>query len=175
MENTARIIKIDNTRFFSTNFSGNPANDRFGDARRKANIIIPDPAQAEELIRQGFNVRHTNPRPDDDPNTFVPTYFVQAILKYRDRDGHPMKYPPKVVLVNDRYEEIPYDEEMVGQLDRIRVKNVRVILNPRVYDEANGSKNLYIRTIYIEQDLESDCYADYYRRKREELARMSDE
>ena len=44
-------IAIDNTRFiFQTNFSGDPNNDRFGDSRRKANIMIPDPEQAKDLI-----------------------------------------------------------------------------------------------------------------------------
>ena len=34
-----KTIAIDNTRFiFATNFSGDPTKDRFGDARRKANM-----------------------------------------------------------------------------------------------------------------------------------------
>ena len=49
-----KTIAVDNTRFiFQTNFSGDPANDRFNDARRKASIVIPDPEQARDLIKAG--------------------------------------------------------------------------------------------------------------------------
>ena len=85
-------IAIDNTRFiFHTNFSGDPNNDRFGDSRRKANIVIPDPEQAKDLMKAGFKVRETNPRPDEDPRDFVPEYFVTGILMYRTRGGSPVK------------------------------------------------------------------------------------
>ena len=64
-----RTIAVDDTRFiFQTNFSGDPARDRFADARRKASLIIPDPEQAKDLIKAGFRVRETRPRQDDDPN-----------------------------------------------------------------------------------------------------------
>ena len=96
-----KTIAVDNTRFiFQTNFSGDPANDRFNDARRKASIVIPDPEQARDLIKAGFKVRETRPRPDDDPQSFVPEYFVTGVLMYRTRSGSPVKYPPKVYLVS---------------------------------------------------------------------------
>ena len=87
-----KTIAVDNTRFiFQTNFSGDPANDRFNDARRKASIVIPDPEQARDLIKAGFKVRETRPRQDDDPQSFVPEYFVTGVLMYRTRSGAPVK------------------------------------------------------------------------------------
>lgn len=159
-------IAIDNTQFiFRTNFSGNPANDRYGDSRRKANLLIPDPAQAQALIEDGFKVRQTSPRPDDDPNTFVPKFYITALLKYRDKNGVPMKYPPKVYLVEPEREPVLLNEETVNMIDDIRVKNVKVILNSYEYDPINGGRSLYIRTMYVEQDLEDDPYAAYYRNR----------
>ena len=68
-----KTIAVDDTRFiFQTNFSGDPARDRFADSRRKANLLIPDPEQAKDLIKAGFKVRETRPRQDDDPDTFTP-------------------------------------------------------------------------------------------------------
>lgn len=158
-------ICIDDTRFiFDTNFSGNPDGDRFGDSRRKANIIIPDIEQAKELTKAGFKVRETRPRPDDDPDEFRPEYFVTAILKYRDRSGKSVKYPPHVYLVSGDADPVLLGEEDVHRLDEIRVKNVNVVLNPFVYDPDNDKKNLYIRTMYVEQDLDDDPYAARYRR-----------
>ena len=45
-------IALDNTRFiFMTNFSGDPARDKWGDDRRKANIIIPSEDQAKDMTK----------------------------------------------------------------------------------------------------------------------------
>lgn len=164
---TGRMIAVDNTRFiFEKNFSGDPTKDRFGDARRKVNLVIPDPEQAKDLIKAGFRVRQTNPRQDDDPETFVPEYFVTAILKYRTRMGQAVKYPPKVYLVSGDADPVLLDEDTVGTLDAMRIANVNVILNPYEFDPAGGGKNLYIRTMYVEQDLDDDPYAERYRRRR---------
>ena len=160
-----KTIAIDNTRFiFQTNFSGDPNNDRFGDSRRKANIIIPDPEQAKDLMKAGFKVRETKPRPDDDPRDFAPEYFVTGVLMYRTRNGSPVKYPPKVYLVSGDNEPMLLDEDTVSCIDQMRVKNVNVILNPYEYDSINHSMSLYIRTMYVEQDLDDDPYAERYRK-----------
>ncbi len=163
-----RTIAVDDTRFiFQTNFSGDPARDRFADARRKASLIIPDPEQAKDLIKAGFRVRETRPRQDDDPNDFVPEYYVTILLKYRNRKNEPVKYPPKVYLVSGDNEPVLLDEESVSCIDQMRIKNVNVILNPYEYDPVNNGLSLYIRTMYVEQDLDDDPYAARYRRQEE--------
>ena len=161
-----KTIAIDDTRFiFQSNLSGNPDGDRFGDMRRKCNIIIPDPEQAKDLIKAGFKVRQTKPRQDDDPEDFQPEFFVTAILKYRTKAGVPVKYPPKVYLVSDDNEPVLLSEDSVGLIDTMRVKNVNVVLNPYEYDPTNNGLNLYIRTMYVEQDLDDDPYAARYRNR----------
>ncbi len=165
-----KTIAIDNTRFiFATNFSGDPTKDRFGDARRKANILIPDREQARDLIKAGFKVRETKPRPDDDPNEFEPEYFVTGVLMYRNRNGMPVKYPPKAYLVSGESEPVLLDEESVSCIDQMRIKNVNVILNPYEYDPVNHGMSLYIRTMYVEQDLDDDPYAARYRHRADGL------
>lgn len=162
-------ITIDNTRFiFATNFSGNPANDRFADGRRKCNLLIPDPEQAYILREQGVRVRETRPGENDDPDSFVPEYFVTALLKYEDRNGNPVKYPPKVYLVADDNCPVLLDEETIDMLDQIRAKNVNVILNSYEYDPVGHKSSLYIRTMYVEQDLDDDPYARMYSQRRYE-------
>lgn len=164
-----KTIAVDDTRFiFQTNFSGDPSRDRFADGRRKANLLIPDPEQAKDLIKAGFKVRETRPRPDDDPDEFIPEYFVPVLLKYRNRAGQMVKYPPKVYLVSGRGEPVLLDEESVACIDQMRVKNVNVILNPYEYDPVNNGVSLYVRTMYVEQDLDDDPYAERYRRRMDE-------
>jgi len=161
-------IAIENTHFiFQTNFSGDPSRERFGDARRKANLIIPDPQQAKDLMIAGYKVRETKPRPDDDPDTFQPEYFIPVFCKYRNKLGEPVKYPPKVYLVVGNNEPVLLDEDSVGMIDQIRVKNVNIILNQYEYDPVNHAMNLYVRTMYVEQDLDDDPYAARYRRTEE--------
>lgn len=45
-------------------------------------------------------MHETRPRQDEDPSEFIPEYFVTVLLKYRNRAGQPVKYPPKVYLVS---------------------------------------------------------------------------
>lgn len=164
--NEKKMIAIDDTKFiFETNFSGDKSKDRWGDDRRKCNIIIPDPRQANELLDKGFKVRQTKPHPDEDADDFIPTFFVQAILKYRDRYGKPLKYAPKVYLVNMDGVPVPLDEESVSSLDGISVANVNCILN--AWETEDGSYSLYIRTMYVEQDFDDDPYAARYAKRRE--------
>ncbi|MEG1514759.1 MAG: hypothetical protein RSD95_07750 [Clostridia bacterium] len=161
-------ITLDSTRFiFATNFSGNPANDRFADTRRKCNLVIPDPDQARDLIKQGIKVRETRPRQEDDPNDFLPEYFVSAVLKYEDRFGNQVKYPPKVYLVVGDNQPVLLDEDSIAALDQIRAKNVNVILNAYEYDPVGHQQSLYIRTMYVEQDVDDDPYAARYSRRDE--------
>ncbi len=172
----SKTIPIDNTRFiFQTNFSGDPQKDRFGDSRRKCNIIVPDMEQVRDLVKAGFTVRETKPRPDEDLSEFRPEYFITAILKFRNRNGMPVKYPPKVYLVNENDEPVLQSEDTIALLDDMRIKNVNVILNPYEYDPANHNMSLYIRTMYVEQDNDDDPYAAMYRRRREEQIECEEE
>lgn len=164
-------INIDNTRFiFTTNFSGDPKRDNYGDPRRKVNIIIPSEAQAKELTKAGFKIKTTKPGKYDDPETFVPEYYTPVLVQYRTKEGEPVKYPPNVYLVpGPGQERVKLTEETVGCLDQIRVKNVNCLATPRDYIDRDGkpAKNLRVRTMYVEQDVDDDPYADLYRRSDE--------
>lgn len=168
-------IALDNTRFiFMTNFSGDPARDKWGDDRRKANIIIPSEEQAKDMTKAGINVRVTKPREHDDPATFKPEYFVQIQTKYRKRNREEVKYPPNVYLVTGDNDPVLLTEDTIGCLDKIRVKNVNCIVNPRENDDGNGI-SLYVRTMYVEQDMDDDPYAALYRRKQAKSDEMDED
>ena len=62
-------------------------------------------------------------------------------------------------------EPVLLDEDTVEEIDSMRVKNVNVILNAYEYDPANNGLSLYIRTMYVEQDLDDDPYAARYRNR----------
>lgn len=151
------VITVENTKFiFATNFSGDPKRDKYGNDARVGNLILNDPRIIDELIRAGFNVRQTQPKPDDDD--FEPTYFVKI------RANYDSKYPPRIFLVSGDAEPVRLDEETVSEIDKCYVLNVNVILNPYI-NKNTGSKSLYIRTMYVEQDVESDPFASRYTRR----------
>ena len=150
-----KLVCIDDTKFiWKTNFSGDPERDNFGSDVRKGCVIIPTEAQARELMNEGFNVRRTEPRPDEDVG-FEPTYYVSVTANYKT------SWPPKVFLVCGDAEPRLLDEESVDIIDKIRVKNVNVVLNP-YYNNKTHRASLYVRTMYVEQDIEADPYADRY-------------
>lgn len=162
-------FEIDETSFiYGTNFAGDPTKDSYGDSRRKANIIIPDPEMAKEMTKMGVKVRTTSPGKHDDPDNFVPKYFVTAILKYRDKENHPMKHPPRVYLASNGNEAKELTEDTVGLLDDISVSKVRVMLNLYEYDPVGHKNTAYIRILYAEQSMDNDPFAKYYKKSESE-------
>lgn len=156
-----KLISIENTRFiWRTNFSGDPERDTFGSDARKANIIIPDPAQAQDLLDAGFNVKTTKPKPGEEED-FNPTYYVSINVNY-DTD-----WPPRIYLVSGDAEPALLDEESIDILDKCYVLNVNAILNP-YQNLRTGRNSLYVRTMYVEQDVEEDPFASRYIRNRGE-------
>ena len=152
-----KVINIENTRFiFETNFSGDPSRDRFRSTQRRANVIINNPDLAQELIDEGFNVRETRPREGEEEG-FIPTYFIAIKANYDS------KWPPKIYLVSGDSDPVLLDAETVGQIDQISVDNVNVQLNTRYTENGNS---LYVRTMYVEQGVGNDPFAERYARRR---------
>lgn len=156
-----KLIAIENTKFiFRTNFFGDPDRDTYGSDARRANIIIPDEEQAQQLIEQGFNVKVTRPREGAEEG-FIPEYFVAIGVNYESN------WPPKIYLVSGEAEPVLLNEESVGCLDMCQVQNVNVVLNP-YQNQRTGRKSLYVRTMYVEQDINDDPFASRYRRRADD-------
>ena len=154
MSERKKPIIIENAKFiFRTNFSGNPERDNYGSTARKANITIPNEEQAMELIRAGYNVKQTKPRPDEEEG-FIPTYFVSIIANY---DG---EYPPKIYLVCGDSEPCLLTEDSVGEIDSAYVLNVNAVLNG-YHSVRNNRNSLYIKNLYVEHD-EVDPFHNRY-------------
>ena len=151
------LVSIENTRFiWRTNFSGDPSRDRFGSNKRKASIVIPDYEQAMDLIDLGLNVKETRPRPGEEED-FEPTYYIDIKVNYDS------KWPPNIYLVSGDAEPVLLDEESIDTLDKCYILNVNAVLNI-AENRTTGKKSLYVRTMYVEQDIEDDPFADRYRR-----------
>jgi hypothetical protein len=156
-----KLIAIENTNFiYRTNFSGDPDRDTYGSDARRANIIIPDIDQAQYLIDQGFNVKVTKPKEGQEEG-FVPEYFVAIGVNYDSN------WPPKIWLVSGDADPVLLDEQSVNCLDMCKVSNVDVVLNPYTNQKTNR-KSLYVRTMYVTQDVNEDPFASKYIRRRDD-------
>lgn len=153
---------IENTRFaYRTNLAGDPTRSKYADDRRMATFIVPDNV-AEDMARNGVRIKQTRPgKNHPNPEEFQVENFVQAQAKFRNRAGEAVRFPPKIYLVVGDNEPRLLDEEDLELIDRIPVKNVKVMLNEyKRTPEDNPS--LYIRVMYVEQDTESDAYGYDY-------------
>lgn len=159
--NDSRLIVIKDTKFiFDTNFGGDPKRDRFGSDKRRGNIIIPDPEMAQALFEAGFKVKQTKPKPGEEED-FEPTYFISVTLNYDS------PWPPEVYLVSPGAAPVLLDEESVGNIDKAYILRVRVTLNP-YENPKTGIKSMYIRTMYVEQDVANDPFAHMYANRGED-------
>lgn len=124
MNNTKYIpnIRLDNARIVKKNFSGK----RYGDGKRTFGVIIPD-EMVETLLNDGWNVKFFAAKPDD------PTGHQPAWLPVKLKFG---QFPPSIVLVTSRG-KVQLDEYTVDQLDRTRIKYVKVVIRAFPY-EGNG-------------------------------------
>lgn len=156
-----RLIALENTKFiYKTNFSGDPERDTYGSDTRKGNIIIPDERLALDLMDEGFNVKKTKPRPGYE-DEYEPVYYISAIVNYDTN------WPPRIYLVSGNAEPLELDEESIVEIDRCYVRNVNVTLNPH-RNKRTGRMSLYVRTMYVEQDLEDDPFAHRYARRNDD-------
>ena len=151
---------IENTRFaYRTNLAGDPTRSKYADDRRMATFIVPDEL-VDEMAANGIRIKQTRPgKNHPHPEEFEPENFVQAQAKFKNRAGEMVRYPPKIYPVCGDNEARLLEEEDLELIDRIAVKNVNVVLNEyRRTPEDNPS--LYIRVMYVEQDMDSAAY-DY--------------
>ncbi len=143
------ILQIDDARIIYRNFSGEGSKfNREGD--RNFSVIIDDPALADELIAQGWNVKIREPREEgDDP-------FIHLPIKVKFNDRGPRVY----LVTGNRQNEL--DEESVSILDNIDI--IGVDLDVRPYDwEVNGKtgRTAYLHSMRVIQEVDRFAADDY--------------
>lgn len=143
------ILQIDDARIIYRNFSGEGSKfNREGD--RNFSLIIDDPAIADELVAQGWNVKNREPREEgDDP-------FIHLPVKVKFNDRGPRIY----LITGDRRNEL--DEESVAILDNVDI--IGVDLDIRPYDwEVNGKtgRTAYLHSMRVVQEVDRFAMDDY--------------
>lgn len=136
------ILQIDDARIAFRNFRGE--GDKFNrEGDRNFVLIIPTEKIADELVREGWNVKIKDPREEGD----VPFMYLPVKVKFNDRG-------PQVYLkTGDRVNRL--DEESVGILDDVDILGVNLDIRP--YDwEVNGKtgRTAYLQSIEVIQEVD---------------------
>lgn len=132
-------IKIENARIVFRNLSGKP--DKFNPqgGKRSFSVVIEDHEFANELKREGWNIKQFNPSPDSDEE---PAHFISVKVSYNN-------IPPHIYLCTSKNKTL-LNEDTVGQLDYAEISNVDIVITPYQYEMSGRSGiSAYVKTMYV--------------------------
>ena len=145
------FLQIDDARIIYRNFEGRAGKyNREGD--RNFAVVIPNQDLADRLIEDGWNVKITPPRDEDDA-AFM---YLPVKVNFNERG-------PAVYLKSGKNMR-KLDEDTVGILDNIDILSVDLDLRP--YDwEVNGKtgRSAYLQSICVTQQIDrfAERFVDY--------------
>lgn len=137
------VIGIDDARLIFKNFSGRKT-DFNNEGDRNFAVIIPDD-MADRLREDGWNVKIKQPNnPDIDPYQ-----YLSVKVKFND-------YGPLVKVISGR-NQVTFDEEMIGQLDRMDILKVDLDLRPYDWENARfgSGRTAYLQKMYVTQHVDT--------------------
>lgn len=149
-----QIDEIDGRDIMFRNFKG--AGDKFNrEGDRNFSLRIHDPATADALIREGWNVR-VKPARDEDESDFM---RLPIKIKFSD-------FGPKVYLWSGE-RRVELDEESIGMLDQIEIESVNMDVRPYNWT-VNGrdGRTAYLQVIEVFQ--RTNRFEERYNRMRGE-------
>lgn len=137
-------ITIEGARLIFRNFEGRE--ERFNAKGRRNFCVLLDDDIANELVKDGWNVKYLSPREEGDE--------PQAYLQVKVAFG---KVPPKVVVLS-RNKKRMFNEDDISKLDWMTFDHVDVKIRPYEYD-INGKTGVsaWLKTMYatlVEDELD---------------------
>lgn len=143
IKNKGNILEIEEAKIVYRNFTGIAGKyNREGD--RNFAVVIPEQEIADDLLKEGWNVKIKPPREDGDE----PFIYLPVKIKFNDRG--PGIY---INTFDGGLERL--NEETVGSLDNIDI--VSVSLDIRAYDwEVNGKvgRTAYLQGMEVVQNID---------------------
>lgn len=142
-------ITLEGARILFRNFRGEES--RYNAKGRRNFCVILDYELADQLKKDGWNVKTLNPREEEDE----PQPYLQVKVQYGAR-------PPKIVMLTSGG-RVTLDEDTVGTLDWAEIQNVDLTIRPYEYD-VNGKQGIsaYLKSMYVTlvEDFLEEKYSD---------------
>ena len=142
-------LTLEGARILFRNFRGEAST--YNAKGRRNFCVILDPEIAEQLSKDGWNVKTLKPRDDEDE----PQPYMQVKVMYGAR-------PPKIVLLSSAG-RTEITEETVDMLDWAEIDNVDLVIRPYEYD-VNGRSGIsaYLKSMFvtIAEDYLEQKYSD---------------
>ena len=120
-------IVMENARLIFKNFSGEES--KFNRKGNRNFCVVLDPEVADDLIKDGWNVRFLRPREDGEE----PTPYLQVSVMFGN-------FPPKVVMIAGK-NKTPLDEDSIDTLDYAEIANVDLIIRKKKW-AVNGKSGV---------------------------------
>lgn len=133
----ANTFMIENAKIIFRNFEGKEGQyNRSGD--RNFAVIIPDEKTAQDMLKDGWNVKYLQPREEGDD----PTPYIQVAVSYKNR-------PPRIVMMTSSVRTI-LTEDNVEILDWADIKSSDLICRAYEWD-VNGKTGVkaYLQSLFV--------------------------
>lgn len=133
---TRETLRIDDATIIFRNFMGKEGKyNREGD--RNFCVLLENDI-AEDLIREGWNIKHLRAREEGDTDQA----YLQVSVSYR-------KIPPRIAMVTSRGKTM-LEEDMVEILDLVEIAKIDLNINPYEWSVSGSSgKKAYLKTLYL--------------------------
>ena len=136
MANVRQDLQIENATIMFRNFRGEP--DKFNTQGKRTFVVFIDPADADRIASQGWNVKRLSPRDGDE----IGQAYLNVEVQYRF-------YPPTVMLIVGNT-MTKLDEETIGQLDWAEIEKVDLILRPYEWEMAGRTGvKAYLKKMWV--------------------------
>lgn len=128
---------LENCRILFRNFSGRKT--EMNDEGKRNFCVVLTEDQAEEMSRDGWNVKLLRPRNEDD----LPAPYIKVKVNFA---GFPK---PTLVLISSKG-RTPLSEDLAQLLDYADIANVDLIIRPFHYDyRGRKGRTAYLKSIYV--------------------------
>lgn len=137
------------------NFAGKPSQYN-AEGKRNTCVFIDDPELVDKLAADGWNVKFTKPRDEQDE----PRAYIRINVNFDSYE------PPKIVTVNNRG-RTELTEEDVNMLDWADIDYVNMVVNPWRHNNGGGGTSGYLQGMHVV--LRPDILEEIYEEDFEEL------
>ena len=142
------LLEFENAKIIFRNFEGRAS--KFNAEGKRNFCLIINPADVDAMRADGWNVKETKPRNEDDPVE----YYIKVNLNYASR------IQPKVYMIAGRKKTL-LTEQTVGELDFAEIQHIDLIISPYHWTrDTDSGVSAWVSKMYVE--ILEDRFADKY-------------